>query len=45
MENPTLDYLLYLLKQCIDQCGIDPDKTTVSELLKIITRAETPVGW
>jgi hypothetical protein len=45
MENPTLDFLLYLIRRCISQCDIDPDTTTVSDLINIITDAETPLGW
>ncbi|MFW6114010.1 MAG: hypothetical protein ACOC78_03705 [Actinomycetota bacterium] len=45
MENPTLDFLVYLIRKCIHQCDIDPDKTTVSDFLKIISEAETPLGF
>jgi hypothetical protein len=45
MENPTLDFLLYLIRKCIQQCGIDPEKTTVSEFMKVIIDAETPLGF
>lgn len=44
MENPTLDFLIYLIRNCIQQCQVDPDKTTVSEFISIITEASTPVG-
>ena len=45
MENPTLDFLTYLIEQCVQQCGLDPAKTTVSELLEIIAREEAPIGF
>ena len=45
MENPTLDFLLYLIRKCVDQCQVDPDKITVSEFMRIIVDAETPLGF
>ena len=24
MENPTLDFLIYLIRKCISQCDVDP---------------------
>jgi hypothetical protein len=45
MENPTLDFLLYLIRKCVDQCEVDPDKTTVSEFIRIIADAEAPLGF
>lgn len=45
MENPTLDFLLYLIRRCINQCDVDPDKTTVTEFIKIIGDAEMPLGF
>jgi hypothetical protein len=44
LENPTLDFLLYLIRNCIEQCQVDPDKTTVSEFINTIIEAGTPVG-
>lgn len=45
MEKPTLDFMLYLIRKCLDQCRVDPDKTTISEFIKIIVDAETPLGF
>ncbi|MDY6793741.1 MAG: hypothetical protein SWK76_00450 [Actinomycetota bacterium] len=45
MENPTLDFLIYLIRKCISQCDVDPDNTSVSEFLAIIAEAETPLGF
>jgi hypothetical protein len=45
MENPTLDFLLYLIRKCISQCEVDPNKTTVSEFINIIADAEAPLGF
>ncbi|MDD3717521.1 MAG: hypothetical protein PHP28_02515 [Actinomycetota bacterium] len=44
MENPTLDFLLYLIRKCVDQCDIDPDRISVTELINMISQAEMPVG-
>jgi hypothetical protein len=44
MENPTLDFLLYLIRKCIRQCQVDPDNTTISEFMRIIVDTETPLG-
>ncbi|MBN2026663.1 MAG: hypothetical protein JW854_07900 [Actinobacteria bacterium] len=45
MEKPTLDFLLYLISNCIKQCDVDPEHTTVKEFIDIITEAETPLGF
>ena len=45
MEKPTLDFLLYLISNCIRQCDVDPEHTTVSEFISIINQAETPLGF
>jgi hypothetical protein len=45
LENPTLDFLTYLIEQCIKQCGLDPEKTTVKEFMEIIAREEAPIGF
>jgi hypothetical protein len=44
MENPAIEFLLYLIGKCIEQCQVDPDETTVSEFMRIIVEAETPLG-
>ena len=45
MESPVLEFLMYLVNQCIKKCEVDPEKTTVAEFLEIIQRADTPVGF
>ena len=45
MEKPTLDFLLYLIRNCIRQCDVDVEHTTVKEFIDIITEAETPLGF
>jgi len=45
MENPALEFLLYMIRSCIKQCQVDPDNTTVSEFMRIIVDAETPLGF
>jgi hypothetical protein len=45
LEKPTLDFLLYLISNCIRQCDVDPEHTTVSEFIALINRAETPLGF
>ena len=43
LENPTLEFLIYLIQCCVRQCEIDPDKTTITELIKKIQDAEIPI--
>jgi|GEM_PF-4994361 hypothetical protein len=45
MEKPTLDFLLYLITNCLSQCDVDPEHTTVSEFIALIKQAETPIGF
>jgi hypothetical protein len=44
MENPAMEFLLYLIGRCIRQCQVDPDETTISEFMRMIVEAETPIG-
>lgn len=44
MENPTLDFLLYLIGRCLRECQVDPESTTVKEFMSIIQTVETPLG-
>jgi hypothetical protein len=44
MENPAMEFLLYLIGRCIEQCQVDPDETTISEFMRMIVEAETPIG-
>ena len=44
MEKPVLDFLVYLMRQCIFQYDIDPDITTVADFIKTIEDAGSPIG-
>lgn len=44
MEKPVLDFLEYLVLQCVKRCQVDPDSTTVTDFLEVIREAEMPVG-
>jgi hypothetical protein len=44
MKKPVLDFLEYLVLQCVENCEVDPDTTTVTQFLEIIKEAEQPVG-
>jgi len=44
VQKPILDFLEYLVRECVKKCDIDPEKTTVSDFLEAIREAEGPVG-
>lgn len=44
MENPELEFLLYLLNRYVKNNDIDPAKLTVAELMENINVNLTPVG-
>lgn len=44
MEKPILDFLEYLVRQCVKRCDVDPETTTVNQFLEVIREAERPVG-
>jgi hypothetical protein len=44
MEKPILDFLEYLVLQCVKRCKVDPDKTTVTDFLETIRETGRPVG-
>lgn len=44
MVKPVLDFLEYLVSECVKNCEVDPESTTVSEFLEIIRENEMPVG-
>lgn len=44
MENPELEFLLYLLNRYIRNSDIDPTKLSVAELMENINVNLTPVG-
>lgn len=44
MNNPTIEFLDYLVRQCIEQCEVDPEITTVAQFLKMVRDAERPAG-
>ena len=44
MEKPVLDFLEYLVAQCIKTCDVGPENTTVAQFLEIIRETERPVG-
>lgn len=44
MKKPVLDFLEYLIRECIRKCEVDPDETTVTEFLDVIREIQTPVG-
>ncbi len=44
VENPELEFLHWLLTRFIKEEGIDPEKTTVNDLLESLNQALTPIG-
>lgn len=44
MENPEMDFLMYLLKRFIDMNDMDIEKTTVKDLLDRLNEELTPIG-
>ncbi len=44
MENPELEFLIYLLNRYLKTNDIDPAKLSVAELLENINLNLTPVG-
>lgn len=45
MENPMINFLKYLVTECVDKCEIDPDATTVSDFIRVVEEASTPAGF
>lgn len=44
MENPEMDFLMYLLNRFIDMNDMDIEKTTVKDLLDRLNEELTPIG-
>jgi len=45
LENPTLEFLIYLIKCCLAQCEVDPDKTTITEFIRKIEDKAEPFAF
>jgi hypothetical protein len=44
LENPELEFLHWLLTRFIKEEDVDPEKTTVGELIDRLNQALTPIG-
>lgn len=44
MENPEMDFMLYLLNRFIEMNDIDTEESTVRDLLDKINEELTPIG-
>ncbi|MBN2169469.1 MAG: hypothetical protein JW738_09515 [Actinobacteria bacterium] len=44
MEKPVLDFLEYLIDQCVKNYEISPSEITLSEFLKLIIEVKDSVG-